>query len=229
MHLALVAVLVVANPDGGAPLREGDFAYTSGEATRCSSQLSSLKGARWSEQAPALVAMYRRDFISCVNDFRARQEAEERRKEDARASEEGRAAKAQAQAEKTAHLAEFRRIAESIADDPKKSRPLRSALICSYNADRSGVLGAIAKEKKYSQVGGVIHVGRIGDLQDELAEIDDNIRAQRAALKEMGASAMSCKDKLVRIAASCLDDNTQDFCLTPEGLLMMEVVSILAQ
>jgi hypothetical protein len=80
---------------------------------------------------------------------------------------------------------------------PEEMQFVWSAKICDRAAERAQALADIAKERRYSKIGGVVHLKRLGDLQDEVASADDDIKDYRAELKAIGKRAVSCKDPRV--------------------------------
>lgn len=97
--------------------------------------------------------------------------------------------------------------AEAVArvlETPDLMQAINSARLCVLSNERREALGVIAKERKYSKLGGVLHVQRIADAQDEVAEIDDQARQVGAALAETRRKPLSCKRNEVAGLALCL-------------------------
>lgn len=135
-------------------------------------------------------------------------EAEKRRQVDAaRAAFEARQAAArQAQSTITPPIAEEAKAAARAAADadaaavaatplptPVEMQFAWSAKICDRQAERAESIAAIKKEHRYSKIGGVVHLDRLGELQDEVASADEDIAEFRSQLRELGKPALSCK------------------------------------
>jgi hypothetical protein len=104
------------------------------------------------------------------------------------------------QAERNAETArqESERLRKEIEEERAASTPEAmqfslSAQICDRQADRAEALAAIKKERRYSKIGGVVHLGRLGELQDDVASADEDVAGYRAELKAIGRKALSCK------------------------------------
>jgi hypothetical protein len=150
--------------------------------------IDSLRASQLTEDGKAFLieqAAARRD--ECVRD-RAAQErvpSEEQRRRDADA----------------ARAAAVARVLET----PELMQAINSARLCVLTNERREALGVIAKERKYSKLGGVLHLQRIADAQDEVAAIDDQARQVRAALAETRRKPLSCRGNEVAGLAICLN------------------------
>ncbi len=99
-------------------------------------------------------------------------------------------------ARRAAAAAETKRriaAAEETQHTPEAMQFSLSAQICDRQAERAEALAAIKKERRYSKIGGVVHLGRLGELQDAVASADDDIAESRGELRELGKPALSCK------------------------------------
>lgn len=121
----------------------------------------------------------------------ARQDAESDRAEKARAElEEADLARRAVADEETR-----RRVAavEEAQRTPEALQFSLSAQICDRQADKAAAYAAIKKERLYSRIGGVIHLRRLGDLQDDIESADEDIAGYRAEIHELRKRVLSCK------------------------------------
>lgn len=81
--------------------------------------------------------------------------------------------------------------------------PVLSARICDATNDRLNALEEIRKEKKYSDLGGVISLKAIHDSQDEVREADEKIAAARRELGEFKSRPLPCNHRDVVAIISC--------------------------
>jgi hypothetical protein len=86
------------------------------------------------------------------------------------------------------------REAAEAARPPEEMQFVWSAKICDRMAERAESLAEIKKEHRYSKIGGVVHLGRLGELQDDVASADDDINEFRGELKAIGKRALSCRN-----------------------------------
>lgn len=239
-----------ASPDAGnspvhATLREGDFAYTVEEGQRCSSELMMVRDqqrdiddARAGSQPPgnrlAILRAYRALLESCVEQVRqtdaaaaGRTRAKTEKARAARAQEEKNAQEMAARAE---HEAKIQAAAQAVTENPKAAQSILSAMLCHDLSDRSRAMGAIAKEKKYSAIGGVIDLSRRAELQDEVASIDDHVGRIRDSLRAAKRTPISCKNAAVAALTSCLAadvDERPPGCGGAEATVLLEAANIL--
>jgi hypothetical protein len=68
-----------------------------------------------------------------------------------------------------------------------------SAWICDRQGERTEAIAAIKKEHRYSKIGGVVHLGRLGELQDDVASADEDIAEYRSELRAIRKPALPCK------------------------------------
>jgi hypothetical protein len=87
-----------------------------------------------------------------------------------------------------------RAIAEAPPDDPKELQLVWSARICDRLVERAQAVAAIAKEHRYSKIGGALHLNRLGELQDDVASADDDIAEIRSELKAISKRPLPCNN-----------------------------------
>lgn len=93
----------------------------------------------------------------------------------------------------------------SLRADPKAWQVLRSARLCWYQRSRAEVLGVIAKERKYSRVGGVVDLRLLHDAQDALRRDDEGIATERREFGRLKLRPLPCGDQAVSSLSQCLD------------------------
>jgi hypothetical protein len=133
----------------------------------------------------------------------AREEFARRRAEEAaqaREAEARRLAEHQAAQQK---IAEHRALVEQRLQDREWMRPVLSALRCEYIADRKGALADIAKEKKYSRIGGVVDLRSLHFLQESIRRDDDALAGVGERLAKLHVSALACSDASAKLTLSC--------------------------
>lgn len=81
---------------------------------------------------------------------------------------------------------------------------INSARLCALAGERREAIATIGKERKYSKLGGVMHLQRIADAQDEVAEIDDQTHKVKAALAESRRKPLACRLNEVAGLTICL-------------------------
>ncbi len=113
--------------------------------------------------------------------------------------------------EKADKLAEEQREAARdrqalLAQDPKARRAVYSAEICWFQSDRQEVIAAIAKERRYSKIGGVVDMKYLYERQEAVRRDDDAIANMRAELKKERVGALPCSDKLVAALTPCMTE-----------------------
>lgn len=86
------------------------------------------------------------------------------------------------------------REAAEAARPPEEMQLVWSAKICDRQAERAEAAAQIKKEHRYAKIGGVVHLGRLGELQDELASADDDINEYRGELKDLRKRSLPCND-----------------------------------
>jgi len=199
---------------GPAPWGAGPFPYSEEEGQRCAHQLQTFREyERWGTQA----LPFRTDFVSCVEGLRQKKIDEEkraeRRKEAAWFAAQKEAAEAkrhQEAVEAAEQEAKLQEAAEDAARDPRMSQELISALLCDEIQGRAEKLAAIAKDRKYSRIGGVVDLQRRAELQDAVEKADDCIKELRSELKERKKPALGCKEKRVLEISGCLFEDGGD-------------------
>lgn len=149
-------------------------------------QVKALPPSKQEQEARARIDGYRAGFERCQKDESDRASREQMRVEQRRIeTEEGEAMQRK-------------------AADPKWMRPAYSAALCAVQFERRDAYGAIASEKKYSRIGGAVKPKKLYDLQQEIREADEAIKAMRALMKERKISPMPCKGT-VAAAARCIN------------------------
>lgn len=94
-----------------------------------------------------------------------------------------------------------------------------SAELCIVKQERSKAIAELAKERKYSRLGGVIKLRTVSDLQDQVRSADDRETKAKEQLRLEYTTALPCKDKVVAPLVRCLvqaetsdDHNPDDDC-----------------
>lgn len=211
---------------------EDGFEFTAEEARMCPVSMPTLG------LSPSEVELERRKrFHSCVTNYRAQEKARKSRpRQQMRADDpfweifatpeekkqrqaEQNAAKAERErrqreeiAEATALEARLGTLADQLLARPAVVRTLVSALICEQIDVRSDLLAKLAKDKKYSKIGGAVDLSFRAEIQENLAKTDDEIQRLRGTLKAAKATPLGCKDKTVVAALTCLSDEPPEEC-----------------
>jgi hypothetical protein len=177
--------------------------YIEVEARACWREFDALQGSMPASGArgadPMVVRMEHRDFERCLGRLHdaARRQAQEEEHERRQARE-----------------AQARQLAQQLVEKPEARRVDLSSLLCVKLASRQETLGALAKEKKYSAIGGVVNLGRRSQLQDELAGLDDEIRSVRTSLRGYKTTSLGCGDPKVKVISECLSEDPPESCIT---------------
>lgn len=202
----------------------GPFPYSDEEGQRCANDLRTFRAY---EHYGAQALPFRNDFESCVGRLRQKKIDDEKRaqrqKEAAWFATQKEAAEAkrhQEALEAAEQEAKLQTAAETAAKDPNASQELLSALLCDEIQGRVEKLAALAKDRKYSRIGGVVNLQRRADLQDAVEKADDCIKELRAELKERKRPPLGCRDKRVLEVSTCLfadggDDSEACTAFTP--------------
>lgn len=212
MILALAILAAQAAPAGKQTFVEYGFVFTQEEAevTRCKSPLSMVKTLQRIRAPQDQIMPEFEVFKRCVLDIR------EARKYEAEVDERRAKERAEVQAKReAAEEAQRKREAERKADDEmiakllltnkKVVSILLSSSLCWCTHERAAVLAQIAKDKKYSRVGGVVDLGKRAELQQRLEEIDDWADAIKTRMKAKKVAQMPCNDGDVQALEPCLD------------------------
>lgn len=93
---------------------------------------------------------------------------------------------------------------ERVLQTPDLMQAINSARLCALAGERREAIATIGKERKYSKLGGVMHLQRIADAQDEVAEIDDQTHKVKAALAESRRKPLACRLNEVAGLTICL-------------------------
>lgn len=88
--------------------------------------------------------------------------------------------------------------------DPASQRAALSASLCWYQNDRKESFAAIAKERKYARIGGVVDVKALHDWQDDIRRDDDGIKLITGRLRGLKARALPCDEPSVSALTECL-------------------------
>jgi hypothetical protein len=181
--------------------------YIDVEAHACWREFDALQGSVTSTGPqrgnPQAARIYHAEFEKCLDklhDLAGREDQEEAQQKD----RQGRLARE----------AQARQLAQQLVDKPEARRVDLSGLLCVKLASRQEVLGTLAKEKKYSAIGGVVNLGRRSQLQDELAGLDDEIRSIRSTLKGYKTTSLGCGDPKVKVISDCLSEDAPESCGT---------------
>jgi hypothetical protein len=120
---------------------------------------------------------------------------------------------------------------------PAFRRLAMSVLLCDASSSRKAALTEIAKQKKYSSLGGVENKAALYNLQLRVRTSDERIAEANKRLSAAHASPMSCTDKAVHAVWSCfvpgvphmLEHLEADDCSDPDNhvRLIREVVATL--
>lgn len=126
----------------------------------------------------------------------------------------------------------YKRMIAGRMRSSKWIRPARSGLICAYLKIRKLAFKAIRKEKRYSRIGGVIDKVKVYGFQMAIRNTDDEIRAQRKALRRAKFSAMSCRRKRVKALTRCFLDQivenpVADACKKPATSERVDLVRVI--
>jgi hypothetical protein len=78
-----------------------------------------------------------------------------------------------------------------------------SSWLCYGKAARDAAMAAIAKEKKYSRIGGVVNLSRLSQLQDDVRAADEKIDQARAGLRQAHAKPFPCSHPGVAAFVEC--------------------------
>lgn len=118
---------------------------------------------------------------------------------------------------------------EQAQTSPAYIQMVNSARLCALLANRQSSLAVIAKERKYAKLGGVVHLDRIGEAQDEIAEADESIAEWRAGMKAAKERPLSCKAPEVARLTECLDakrggGDTSDPCQADRIQIALRVI-----
>lgn len=102
---------------------------------------------------------------------------------------------------------------EAAAAEPKKEeepppppvtpQEVVSAELCGWRALRKATLDEIAKQKKYSRIGGVVNLKDMADYQDELREADEGIEAAQTHAKHLKLKMLKCSGARVAEISAC--------------------------
>lgn len=90
-------------------------------------------------------------------------------------------------------------------------RPAISGALCAYQTIRKGCINAIATEKKYARIGGVVSKSKLYGFQQAIREADGGIREVLAILKSRHLSAAPCSGTVAAIA-QCLGNSEASAC-----------------
>jgi hypothetical protein len=137
-------------------------------------------------------------FASCVAN------AHERR---ARDDEARRVAGAAAEEEKRVRL-----LVVSARDNPDVMQVVTSTKLCDAKGERADTLHKIADEKKYARQVGVVNLGDLEDLKQELRDEDERIAGAAGALKQTKRSPLRCDDKRISELRACLGEEPPEHC-----------------
>lgn len=79
-----------------------------------------------------------------------------------------------------------------------------SAELCMVKQDRAKALSELARERKYSRLGGVVRIKTVADLQDAVRAADDRETKAKEQLHLEKFTAVPCSDKTVITFYQCL-------------------------
>jgi hypothetical protein len=215
--------------------RTGPFDRSPQEESSCIEDLNMVRVILSSREPEYDTAtMYFNQFKRCVLGYRTNAQAREARKragELKRAEEEAAAQKQeQERAEAMALDKKIEAAAQAVIDNPKTSQVVLSILLCRRSQDRAETMAALAKDRKYSRIGGAVNLTRRAELQDDLAATDEALKALRLSLRDIKRPPLSCKIGGVALFASCFADDAEDRdpgCSLPEAQVMMRAAAIL--
>lgn len=215
MSPLLLALFVAATPAQPTPtaqpmLEEAGFQFTAAERATCSADLLQLQGQQRVNANPQWIATLRERFQQCVlRDRTVGAELRERWKAEAaeRQAQQARTEEHQRKVEEERRLEDD--LVEKLLADPKGVHALLSADLCWGTRARADVMGELAKDKKYSQIGGAVDTAKRVELQNRLAEVDDYLRVVRAKLKVTKKAPITCSDPGIKLAEPCLDPTSR--------------------
>lgn len=98
-----------------------------------------------------------------------------------------------------------RALFDRLRNDPTILRAFLSANVCGGQEEQEAARKEIAKEKKYSRIGGSIDLRAMHDLQDRLRSADERIEKNKAALKQRKLKPYACTDNNVKQVMVCHD------------------------
>jgi len=96
--------------------------------------------------------------------------------------------------------------------EPKMMQFVYSAQLCTGQEDRTEAMTEIAKEKKYSAIGGVVKLREMYSLQQSLRGADEQIKAAKYWLKNIKRGALGCNNKYVQVIMSCAKGEQLEQC-----------------
>jgi len=204
------------------------FPHTSAEENECGRHLEMTRAIIRMGQEPVLPERDVELMKECILDARGKRAQLEAVQAAINARNEAeRTARAERQAATAEREERIAKSAKALADTQKAAQWILSALICGEMAARAETMSSIAKERRYSKIGGVINLSRMSELQDDVASHDDSIRSARAALKGRKLPGLPCKDKTVRLFAACLADDPRPACTGEEAAAIRQASELI--
>lgn len=119
------------------------------------------------------------------------------------------------EAENQARNDEFVRreqVLQEIMEKAPVARIVFSSLLCWEGALEASALKLIREEHAASKIAGVVHIQRLGELQDEVVASRKAQATYREALKSRGLTARVCTDSEVRQLMPCLFTDDSSAC-----------------
>ncbi len=161
----------------------------------------------------------------------AKAKEQERMRVDAAARATKAAVKARLDAEANAMEDKHEAELDLLRSNPAVGRLIWSTELCIAQKARTTTLAAIAKERKYSRIGGVVSLKDMKDLQDDLRASDDRIAAAKATLRaEPATSPLACSAPKVVALWNCYQQ-LENGNLSPVGIcadsVMENIVELL--
>lgn len=94
-----------------------------------------------------------------------------------------------------------------------------SGMLCTHRDGLRDGEDAIAYQKRGAKIGGVVDLHDIYVAQGQIMREKDSIKSLRAAMKQIGVVPVSCKDKLVRAVAYCINAYMADEGCEQEAIM----------
>ncbi len=85
-----------------------------------------------------------------------------------------------------------------------------SAFLCAYADSRADVMNKIARERRYSAVGGVVNMSKLYRWQHRVMEIDEAAEGMRESMRREGLAELSCSADDVRRVTLCVEVWVED-------------------
>lgn len=115
-------------------------------------------------------------------------------------------------------------LQERVRNDPRLMRLALSARICRLQDVRAETIGEIAKQRKYSAIGGVVDLNVMHTLQRRLRAVDEFTEADRAEFKHRKARPFGCRSNEVKAINMCIGDSELAVCVAEPMPTLREII-----